>query len=276
MARPRFPALIGVIHLPPLAGAPKAGGAHPATLLEKAGLRAVAEAKILDREGFDGIVLENFGDAPFYKDSVPPETIACMSVIAGAIRQVTRASVGINVLRNDARAALAIASVTDCEFIRVNVLSGLVAADQGLIEGNAAFLLRERERLGARPWIFADALVKHAKTLSSDSVGTVIHDLASRSGADAVVASGAATGRAAELSHVQAAARAARSVKVPLYLGSGVTRENIVEFRPWIEGVIVSSDLRQGGRAGAPLEASRVRQFSRAFAAAGRAARKRS
>src|SRR4051812_27201819 len=164
-----------------------------------------------------------------------------MAVIAAAVRQAVKLPIGINVLRNDGRAGLAIASVTDCEFIRVNVLSGLVAADQGLIEGCAAELLRERERLGARPWIFADAQVKHARTLSPDDVAGTIHDLATRSGADAVVVTGTATGRAAEISHVERASAAAKSAGIPLYLGSGVSRENVKDYRRLVDGVIISS-----------------------------------
>ena len=130
----------------------------------------MTEARLLERAGFEGLVVENFGDVPFYKDRVPPETIASMAVIAAAVKEAVRIPVGINVLRNDARAGLAIAASVDCAFFRVNVLSGLVAADQGLIEGSAAELLRERERLGARPAIFADVLVKHAATLSTNDV----------------------------------------------------------------------------------------------------------
>jgi membrane complex biogenesis BtpA family protein len=225
----------------------------------------VAEAQALDKAGFDGVVIENFGDTPFYKDRVPPETVACMAVIAAAVRQAVRVPIGINVLRNDARAGLAVAAVTDCEFIRVNVLSGLVAADQGLIEGDAAGLLRERARLGARPWIFADARVKHARTLSSDDLGGLIHDLASRSLADAVVVTGSATGTAAGLDDVREASQAARAARVPLYLGSGMSRKNIDSYRRLVDGVIVSSDLRQGGKAGAPLESARVKEFVKSF-----------
>src|SRR4029079_5487495 len=127
-----LPSLIGVIHLPALAGAP--GSSDPADALQRAGLQAVKEAQILVKAGFDGLILENFGDVPFYKTQVPPETIASMSVIAAAVREAARkVSLGINVLRNDARAAMAIAAVTGCDFIRVNVLSGVSATDQGWI-----------------------------------------------------------------------------------------------------------------------------------------------
>ena len=43
-----------------------------------------------------------------------------------------------DVLRNDARAALAVAAATGAAFIRVNVHAGAVVADQGILEGEAA------------------------------------------------------------------------------------------------------------------------------------------
>ena len=184
----KLPKLIGVIHLPPLAGSPGAGHQHPVEALQQAGFLAYREAQMLVQAGFDGIFIENFGDAPFYKTQVPPETIACMAIIAGAVREVSdKVLVGINVLRNDARAALAIAATTGCDFIRVNVLSGVTATDQGIIEGDAAFLLRERERLNADVAILADVHVKHGTSLSSGDLGLAIEEVGLRSMADGVI-----------------------------------------------------------------------------------------
>jgi uncharacterized protein len=263
------PGLIGVIHLPALAGAPLARGTNrdmvPAELLQRAGLNAVTEAKLLEKAGFEAIILENFGDAPFYKSSVPPETVASLAVIAAAVRESTRLQVGINVLRNDARSALAIAAVTGCEMIRVNVLSGVTASDQGLIEGDAATLLRERDRLGVSISIFADVHVKHARSLSSDDIALAVEETAGRGGADAVIVSGATTGRAISSGDLERAARAAREADVPIYIGSGASSANLAELLSHASGVIVSSALRRAGRAGAPLDARRVREFVRMF-----------
>ena len=62
---------------------------------------------------------------------------------------------GVNVLRNDALSALAIAAATDCSFIRVNVLSGAAWTDQGYIEGRSPKLLY-RDRLRCDITIMAD------------------------------------------------------------------------------------------------------------------------
>jgi membrane complex biogenesis BtpA family protein len=261
-----LPSLIGVIHLSPLAGSPRSDGVSPAECLQRAGLQAAREAELLTRAGFEGIILENFGDAPFYKDKVPAETIASIAVIAAAVREVTRLPIGINVLRNDAMAALAIAASTGCQFIRVNVLSGVAATDQGLIEGHAAELFRERDRLGVRQIaVFADAHVKHARSLSSEDIALSVEDLALRAMADAVIITGSTTGRPVDFTELEKSSEAARAAGIPLYLGSGATAANVRELRPWVHGVIVGSAIRKGGKAGQPLDLARVRKFVKAY-----------
>ena len=259
------PSLIGVIHLPPLAGAPVAFGEDPSVSLQRAGSWAIQEAQVLAKAGFDGIILENFGDVPFYKTQVPPETIASLSVIAAAVRDVSRIPVGINVLRNDARAALAIASVTGCEFIRVNVLTGVAATDQGLVEGDAAFLIRERARLAAPVAVFADVDVKHAKSLSSDNSIDALKDLVGRGLADAAILTGKATGTPVDFAVLEQAAQVARSLGIPYYVGSGAKIADLPLIRQLGARVIVSSALRKGGRAGAPLDLKKVREFGKLF-----------
>ncbi len=261
----KLPRLIGVIHLPALPGAPGAFHEHPAETLQKVGLRAVAEARLMAQAGYDAIILENFGDTPFYKTQVPPETIASMSIIAAAVRESVEIQLGINILRNDARAALAIAAVTGCDFIRVNVLSGVAATDQGWIEGDAAFLARERDRLHSSTAILADVHVKHAVTFSSLDLGVALEEVGARSLADGVIITGRTTGRLVDPSALEVASRTARHLGIPLYLGSGVTRENLKDLRPWVDGVIVGSNLRKKGVAGAELDAKRTRDFARSF-----------
>jgi membrane complex biogenesis BtpA family protein len=267
-----MPSLIGVIHLPPLPGTPRRGAAleSPSALLQRAGQSALREAVLLSRAGFDAIILENFGDVPFYKDRVPPETVASMAVLAAAIREVTKLPIGINVLRNDGFSALAIAAVTGCDFIRVNVLNGVSATDQGLIEGRAAELLREKERLGADIAIFGDAHVKHAKTLSSDDLEIAIEDVGLRALADAVIVTGATTGRVIDLAELERASRICREKRIPLFIGSGTSAKNISQIRPFVDGVIVGSAVRRNGKAGQPLDPGRLKEYVKAFRSAER------
>ncbi len=257
--------LIGVIHLPPLAGSVGSRTKDSASLVRAAIVQAVREAAILEDAGFDSVIIENFGDAPFYKDCVPPETVASMAIVASAVRGATTLAIGINVLRNDARAAIAIAATTGSQFVRVNVLSGVAATDQGLIEGRAAEWVRERERIARGIKIFADVHVKHAQSLSSNDISLAIEETAHRGGADAVIITGQTTGRGVDPAALKKASLAARALRVPLLIGSGATPESWSGLKESCDGVIVGSALRKSGRAGALLDARRCREFAKVF-----------
>ena len=71
--------------------------------------RAVSDAEAYAEAGFDGVLVENFGDAPFFAGRVPPETSASLAMAARAVRDALppAVTVGVNVLRNDGRAAIA-------------------------------------------------------------------------------------------------------------------------------------------------------------------------
>ena len=157
---PKTKPLIGVIHLLPLPGAPLYNG-NMAAVYE----RALLEAELLSKYA-DGIIIENFGDKPFYPNQVPPETVAAMAAIAREVLHLADVPIGINVLRNDAHAALAVAAAVGAHFIRINVHTAAVVADQGIIEGKAHQTLRLRKTLGAGTLIFADVGVKHASPMA--------------------------------------------------------------------------------------------------------------
>jgi membrane complex biogenesis BtpA family protein len=259
-----LPGLIGVIHLPALPGAPGAHGKSPSAVLNLACTRAVEEAKKLEKSGFEGLIIENFGDAPFYKNRVPPETVSSMSIIASAVISSVKIPLGINVLRNDADAALAVASVTGAAFVRINVLAGVVATDQGLIEGEAARWVRENQRLGGKVRLLADVHVKHAQTLSSEDLGIAIEEVAGRGGADGVIVTGATTGRLPAQDSLRTALSSARHSGVPLYVGSGMTVEGLSDAERGLR-LIVGSALRRGGKAGAPLDPLRISALVKAW-----------
>src|SRR5438874_10747402 len=157
--------LIGVVHLRPLPGSPRYQGS-----IEQIVKLALADAKAYETGGAHAIFIENFGDVPFTKGCVGPETIAAMAVIGRALREAAKIRIGFNVLRNDARAALALCAACGGSFIRVNVHCGAMLTDQGLIEGNAYETLRYRRQICATAQILADVHVKHAVRLGDPSI----------------------------------------------------------------------------------------------------------
>ena len=250
--------LIGVVHLQPLPGSPRWRG-DVESLIEF----AANDARAYERGGAHAVFIENFGDVPFTKGTVAPETIAAMAAAGRAVRQAVNLPIGFNVLRNDARAALALCAVCGGAFIRVNVHTGAMLTDQGLIEGNAYETLRYRQRFCPRTQILADVHVKHAVPLGNWTLEGAARDTVERGLADALIVSGVGTGLEADLADVERVRRTAPTAKV--LLGSGVTLANVHGFLPVADGFIVGSSLKLAGKLSNPVDPKRVAALARAI-----------
>lgn len=244
--------IIGMVHLAPLPGAPRFESR------ESVHERAVQDARALAAGGVDGVIVENYGDVPFYSDDVPKHLVAEMTRLVGIVCETVEVPVGVNVLRNDAQAALSIAAATDASFIRVNVHSGARVTDQGLIEGTAHETLRLRERLGTDVRILADVAVKHSEPVGTENVERDTRDVVERGLADAVVVSGSGTGRAVDRDRLETVARVTDELGVPAYVGSGVTHETAPELLSIADGAIVGSALKEQETTTNPVDESRV------------------
>jgi membrane complex biogenesis BtpA family protein len=228
--------------------------------------QALADARAYATGGAEALVVENYGDAPFYKDSLPPETVASLARCAAAVGEAAALPLGINALRNDARSAIGIAAAVGAAFVRINVHAGVVVTDQGLIEGRPAETLRERARLCPKTAIVADVHVKHGKPLFAESIVQAARDCVGRGGADAIVVSGVATKAATSLDDLRAVREALPDATI--YAGSGVTEDSVAAVLKHADAVIVGSALKKNGVTTAPVDPARVESFVRAARAA--------
>lgn len=242
---------IGVVHLKPLPGAPAWHGD-----MDRVINHAVADAVALDRGGAHALFIENFGDVPFTRGPVGPETVAGMCAVARALREQVKLPIGFNVLRNDAKAALALCAACGGSFVRVNVHTGAMVTDQGVIEGNAYETVRYRRQIAPLTQIFADVHVKHASPLGHPDLETAARDTLERGLADGLIVSGAGTGQTTDLADLECVRRAAPRARI--LVGSGVTKDNVQAALQHADGVIVGSSLKFGGRIGNPVDARRV------------------
>lgn len=250
--------IIGMVHLPPLPGSPGFEGDR-SDLRERLHLDATA----LESGGVDGILLENFGDAPFYPDRVPRHVVADVAALATRLRDAVSIPFGVNILRNDVQSALGIAAATGGTFVRVNVHTGARLTDQGLIEGLAHETLRLRDQLDADVAILADIDVKHSAPLTERSHGEVVSELVERGGADAVVVSGAGTGETVDTTVLERVveARDGRGLDAPILLGSGVTPETAPELLSIADGAIVGTALKHGDETTNPVDEAAVERL---------------
>ncbi len=244
--------IIACIHLPALPGAPLYAGDMDAIYDA-----AITEAKIFSEHGVDALIVENFRDKPFYPNQVPAETIASLAAVGREIIKAVSIPVGVNVLRNDAHAAMAIATAIQAQFIRVNIHMNAVVSEQGIIQGKSHETLRLREHLKSNVLIFADVGVKHAAQLAPRGLATETKDLCERGLADAIIVSGELTGSATSVSDLETVKQHST---VPVLIGSGVTPGNLKSLHQ-ADGFIIGSYFKKNGNANNEIEIARVEKL---------------
>ncbi|MEO8875739.1 MAG: BtpA/SgcQ family protein [Polyangiaceae bacterium] len=258
MKHPRL--LTGVIHLAPLPGSPRSS-----RTVSEIAKSAAADARALQDAGFDLVMIENFGDAPFFRGEAPPVTIAAMTACAVAVRtEAAKIPIGINILRNDVAAALAIASVVGAKAVRVNVHSGARVTDQGIVEGRAAETLRLRKSLAAEDVeIWADIDVKHSAPLAARPIEDEAIEVSERALADALLVTGTGTGVPVDGSDLVRVRKAVPEAKI--YVASGTRLDDLKMLSEHATGIIVGSALRTSGKAGDPIDRAIAEKFANAF-----------
>lgn len=247
--------VIGVIHLLPLPGSPRYDGQ-----LERVLERAEQEAAALASGGANAIIVENFFDAPFAKNRVDTATACALTLAGKRIKDIARLPLGINVLRNDGHSAIAVASACGAEFVRINVLTGAMVTDQGVIESEAHELMLYRRLLGMdrRIRVLADIMVKHAVPLGSGmDIAQSAKDTVYRGMADGIIVSGIATGSAPNLQDLEAVRNAVPNT--PLFVGSGADKENATSLLSIADGIIVASSIKRRLQVENPVDVERVR-----------------
>lgn len=247
--------IIVSIHLPALPGAPQ----YDETPVSEIANKAVRDVKMLHECGVNGITLDNEGDILYLK-KVGPETIAAMAVIAKAVKDsVPQMHVGLNILQSDHIADIAVAKATGAEFFRAGYYTEAAIVDVGIMEGNGGETLRYRKNLNCTAKIFADVQIKHSYPLARRPLLDSVQYAYDRGLADAIIITGEKTGEAADVATVKSI-REARS-DIPLVIGSGTTEENIAEFAPYVDAVIIGTSLHVDGALHTDLDPKRVKAF---------------
>lgn len=250
-----IPHVVGMVHLLPLPGSPEFNGS-----MDQVVETAVSDASALTEAGFPALLVENFGDTPFFADGVAAETISALTIAVIAVLDATGVPIGVNVLRNDALSAIGIAAATGAAFIRVNVLTGMMYTDQGPIVGRASEVLRKRSALAPEIEIWADVIVKHAAAPAGIDARQAAADTVERGGADAVIVSGSGSGAEPDI-HEAGVVRAAVPTQTRVVIGSGANADNLSRLLGAADSVIVGSSTKVAGDARNRVDPLRADRF---------------
>jgi membrane complex biogenesis BtpA family protein len=224
--------LIGMVHLKTLPGYPQF------KCMEHVLKKALEDALRLEKGGVDAILIENSDDDP-HRKTVGQETIAAITIIAQKIKEQVRVPLGLCILWNDYKAALAIAKVVGADFVRVPVFTEAVLTSCGMIEGDPYDVICYRRLIGAENVkILADVHVKHSTVLSKRSIWESARE-ALGFGADEIIITGRFTGDSPDIKELEEVRLKCPEAKI--VIGSGTDADNIVLLRRFADRFIVGT-----------------------------------
>src|SRR5262249_2345925 len=161
----------------------------------------------------------------------------------------------VNVLKNDAQAALAVAAASGAAFVRLNVHVGAVVGDQGLLQGDAYAALRYRRPLGTETPLFVGARGHAAVPPGPGEPGQGGRGGRGGGRAGGGGVRGPATGKPTEPGDVKRVRAAVPDC--PVLVGSGVTPETVSQLLALADGVIVGTWLKKDGRVAGQIDPAR-------------------
>lgn len=253
--------IIGMLHLPPLPGAPRYQGEPLSRIIDA----TLEELEHYREGGIDGLIVENQGDLPFAKPhGIGPETVAAMTAVAQMVVRSAGFAIGINVLSNAAIPALAVAQSAGAHFIRVSQWANAYVGNSGLIEAAAPEALRYRARIKAEHIkVFSDVHVKHGshaivadRSIPEQAQDAVWFD------SDVLIATGTRTGESTPVEEVELLRS---GHQLPVIVGSGFDVPNLEQILAVADGAIVGTSLKRDGLWWNPVETSKVRTLMNAM-----------
>ncbi len=243
-----------MIHLKALPGTPK--NSFDSSEIIRA---ALDEADIYVKAGIDAIMIENMHDVPYLKGNVGHEISSLMTLVGYLIKQKTQLPVGIQILAGANMEALAAAKAAGLDFMRAEGFVFAHVADEGLIEAQAGELLRYRKNINAEEIaIFTDIKKKHSSHAITNDVPLLDTAMAAQFFlSDGIIITGSHTGVSASVEELTSL----KDLTAPVLIGSGITKDNVADYWPLCDGMIVGSYFKKEGYWENELDYNRVSEF---------------
>ncbi len=224
-----FSRIIAALHLP-------AFDAHAPSMawLED---YVLSNVEVFVKGGIDAVKIQ---DQTREHGAANPRSVARLAALTRLVRRTyPDLSLGVIVQAHDAVAPLAVADAADADFVRLKVFVGAVLNAEGQRDALSLAATAARAEMG-RPDI---AILADVHDRTSHPLGDVPHETAAtwaqKAGADALVITG--HDFADSLTRIEAA-RAA-GVTWPVFVGGGVTADNVRSALDVANGVVVSTSI---------------------------------
>jgi membrane complex biogenesis BtpA family protein len=250
------PQIVGMVQLRPLPGSPKYTDEPIQSIIDS----AIQEVGILSDAGFTGVQLQNMGDNPSSRHA-QLETIAFMTVASHEVKKCF-SELQLSVLVNwDAEASIAVAGAVDADFVRVeHTWVGAAVASWGISTAQCYEATQFRSRIRSSVPIYVDVLEPHAIPLVQRPVEDWARAAVYEGAADGLFVTASSFGESLDF------IRRVRAVVpgIPLWLGGGVSANNIAETFGLVDGVTVATSLKHGDMRN-PVDPVLAREFTAAY-----------
>jgi membrane complex biogenesis BtpA family protein len=246
--------IIGMVHL---SGLP--GSVHFDDSFQTTVQRAVSEAEILANAGFDAVLFQNTGDVPASEEG-DEATVAFMTAIGMKLREVGPILLGVNVLMNGSKAALAIAKAISADFVRLKINVGAVATSTGLVQADPHSVLTFRNRIDAHNICMIGDLYDRTSAPVGEFPLEIMADLAIRhADIDALVVSGYdVSDTINRLMFLKE-----KNPEAILITGGGANINNLSDFMKHSDAIIVGSSIKTQGGFLDPIDPKKAQAFVR-------------
>jgi membrane complex biogenesis BtpA family protein len=251
--------LIGMVHLKPLPGTPLYDNNWQEVIKI-----AIDEANILQNEGFNAIIIENMHDVPYLNRNVGPEIISAFATIGTILKNQIKIPIGIQILAGANKEALAVAKTANLDFIRAEGFVFSHVADEGIMNSDAGELLRYRKMIDAdNVKIYTDIKKKHSShSITKDVSISEMVKAAEFFLSDGIIITGKSTGEPADVKELK---QVKKTTDLPVFIGSGITEENLSEFWDYADGFIVGSYIKEFGYWKNSLSLKRIKKLVSKF-----------
>lgn len=245
--------IIGMVHLLPLINT-----THYKDNNEEIIKRAIEDAKTLEGANVDAIMVENMGDSPL-RETLKHEQAIMLAVIVSKIVDAVNIPVGVDAAFNDYKTSLSISKATGASFIRIPVFVDTVIYHDGIIYPKGASAIEYRKEIMASDVkILADIQVKYTYMLNQNIKIEDSAKMAEANHADAVIVTGSSSGDETPIDLVE---RVKRIVKIPVFIGSGLSESNILKELSIADGAIVGSSLKKDKKIENPISFELTRKL---------------
>lgn len=247
-------AVVGLVHMQPLPGDPgydKEGG------IEKVIEMARQDVIALQEGGVDGLLFTNEFSLP-YLSQVKPETVAAMSYVMGALKDITKVPYGNDCI-NDELATIAMSSATGACFTR-GVFHGTWSTNAGLVQGNGAAARRLCKQLDIPDFKLVYYLMPEGSgDIAGRDAPTLLKGTYFLDKPDAIAIAGIVAGQKPKVEDIKSCRE--KYPDATLFAATGVNIDNVDQYLPYVDAMFIGTSFKKDGVFRNQIDQARVKAF---------------